>query len=111
MCNYTDWKNNDNWYKDYVSNRNLEGFIDYTINNSDYKKRVANYHFLHHEIYLLILEKFIVNAKLISKQVNEKRLKNYCNKTTFCYLRASATSHILTGASNCKNIISLSHNL
>ena len=73
MSNYTDWKNNYTWYKDYISNRNLEGFIDYAINNPDYKNRVANYHFLHHKIYLPILEKFNINAKLILKQVDEKR--------------------------------------
>ncbi len=72
MSNYTDWKNNYTWYKDYISNRNLEGFIDYAINNPDYKNRVANYHFLHHKIYLPILEKFNINAKLILKQVDEK---------------------------------------
>jgi hypothetical protein len=72
MSNYTDWKNNYTWYKDYISNRNLEGFIDYAIHNPDYKNRVANYRFLHHVIYLPILEKFNVNAKLILKQVDER---------------------------------------
>ena len=72
MSNYTDWKNNYTWYKDYISNRNLEGFIDYAINDPDYKNRAANFYFLHHEIYLSILEKFNINAKVILKQVDEK---------------------------------------
>jgi hypothetical protein len=72
ISNYTDWKNNHTWYKDYIGNRNLEGFIDYAINDSDYKNRAANFYFLHHDIYLPILENFNRKAKAILKQVEEK---------------------------------------
>ncbi|MFT4612457.1 MAG: hypothetical protein ACI8QQ_002467 [Psychroserpens sp.] len=75
MSNYEDWKNNHMWYKDYISNKNLEGFIDYALQDPDYKNRAANFHFLHHKIYLPILENFNQKAKTMIKQVDEKHLK------------------------------------
>lgn len=73
--NYKDWKDNYHWYADYISNKNLDGFIDYAINNPDYKNRVANFYFLHLKIYVPILDNFNKEAKDILEEIN-KRLEN-----------------------------------
>ena len=44
--NYNYWKENFNWYPDYLIGKESAGFITYSINNMDYKNRVANYFFL-----------------------------------------------------------------
>jgi hypothetical protein len=44
--NYNYWKENFNWYPDYLIGKESEGFIAYSIDNMDYKNRVANYFFL-----------------------------------------------------------------
>lgn len=73
--NYKDWKDNYSWYADFISNKNLDGFIEYAINSPDYKNRVANFYFLHLKIYVPILNNFNTDAKVILEEIN-KRLEN-----------------------------------
>jgi hypothetical protein len=44
--NYNYWKENFNWFSDYLMNKGSDEFITYSIKNMDYKNRVANYFFL-----------------------------------------------------------------
>ena len=70
--NYKDWKNNYSWYADFISNKNLDGFIEYAINNPDYKNRVANFYFLHLKVYVPILKNFNKEAKTILDDINKR---------------------------------------
>ena len=44
--NYNYWKENFDWFSDYLMNKGSDEFITYSIKNMDYKNRVANYFFL-----------------------------------------------------------------
>lgn len=70
--NYKDWKNNYKWFADFISNKNLDGFIEYAIHNPDYKNRVANFYFLHLKVYVPILENFNKEAKVILEDLNKR---------------------------------------
>ena len=70
--NYKDWKNNYSWYADFIYNKNLDGFIEYAINNPDYKNRVANFYFLHLKVYVPILKNFNKEAKTILDDINKR---------------------------------------
>ena len=73
--NYKDWKNNYTWYPDFITKKNLDGFIEYAINNPDYKNRVANFYFLHIKVYVPLLKNFNKEAKIILDEI-KKRLEN-----------------------------------
>ena len=70
--NVNDWKNNYKWYSDYITDRNKDGFIEYALNNQDYKNRVANYYLLNYSIYIPKLEAFNSEAKDILEHLEEK---------------------------------------
>jgi hypothetical protein len=70
--NINNWKDNYKWYSDYMTERNNDEFIEYALNNQDYKNRVANYYMLNYTIYIPKLEAFNSEAKVILKQLEEK---------------------------------------
>ncbi len=70
--NYTHWKNTYDWYSDFITGRDFTGFIEYALNNQDYKNRVANYFFLHHTIDIRQLKDFNEGAKILIKQIEAK---------------------------------------
>lgn len=70
--NVNDWKENYEWYSDYITDRDIDGFIDYAINNHDYVNRTANYYMLNYTIYIPKLEAFNSEAQDILKQLEEK---------------------------------------
>lgn len=70
--NYKDWKDNYSWYADFISNKNIDGFIEYAINNPDYKNRVANFYFLHLKVYVPLLKNFNKEAKDILEDMNKR---------------------------------------
>ncbi|MEM5566903.1 DUF6090 family protein [Psychroserpens sp. AS72] len=70
--NVNEWKDNYKWYSNYITGRNKDGFLEYTLNNHDYKNRVANYYMLNYTIYIPKLKAFIAEAKDILKQLEEK---------------------------------------
>jgi hypothetical protein len=70
--NYIDWKNNYTWYADYIINKDFDGFIDYALNDADYKNRMANFYFLHYKIYVPILERFNEKAKVLAHKIKEE---------------------------------------
>lgn len=72
--NINDWKSKYNWYSDYITGRNKDGFIEYALENLDYKNRVANHNMLNYTIYIPKLEDFNAEAKHILSQL-EKKLK------------------------------------
>lgn len=70
--NINDWKDNYDWYSDYITSRNIDGFIEYALNNHDYINRTANYFMLNYTVYIPKLESFNSEAQDILKQLEEK---------------------------------------
>ncbi|MGY3795130.1 DUF6090 family protein [uncultured Aquimarina sp.] len=56
--NFNYWKNNTEWWLDYVQLKINNEFIEYAINSKDYKNRVATADFFAYKVYLPELEKF-----------------------------------------------------
>ncbi len=66
------WKDNYNWYSDYITARNNDGFIEYALNDHGYKNRAANYYLLNYTIFIPKLEAFNSEAQDIIDQLEEK---------------------------------------
>ena len=66
------WSDNYSWYAGYISDRNMDGFIDYALTNPDYKNRVANYYLLNYSVYIPKLITFRNEAKAILAQLEVK---------------------------------------
>ena len=66
------WKDNYDWYADFMTERNSEGFIEYALNKHDYINKVANYYLLNYTIYEPILKQFNEEAKIILSLIKEK---------------------------------------
>ncbi len=65
--NYNYWKENFNWYPEYLMGKASVGFIRYSIENMDYKNRVANYFFLNCGLISEALEEIQIEAsKMLS---------------------------------------------
>ncbi|GGI57952.1 DUF6090 family protein [Winogradskyella haliclonae] len=69
--NFAYWKTNFDWYPDYIMRNNLAGFTEYTINNPDYKNRIANYYFVHYDIAIKYLNEFLENADKVIKALKQ----------------------------------------
>jgi hypothetical protein len=70
-----DWEKNYPWYANFITHRNTEEFIQYTLTDQDYKNRVATYYLLHYTIYIPLLESFINDAQKLIEEIN-KRLES-----------------------------------
>jgi hypothetical protein len=72
--NFTYWKNNTDWWLDYVQLKVNKEFIEYALKSRDYKTRVATAEFFAYKVYLPELSKFKQKGlELIDKieKVNE----------------------------------------
>lgn len=56
--NFSYWKNNTDWWLDYVQLKITNEFIEYALNSRDYKTRVATTEFFAYKVYLPELVKF-----------------------------------------------------
>jgi len=56
--NYSYWKNNSDWWADYIDGKGISGFIDYALKSKDYQNRVATFYFLTYKVYLPEITKF-----------------------------------------------------
>jgi len=70
--NYIFWKEKFNWYPDYLIGKESSGFIKYSIENMDYKNRVANYFFLNCGLISEALEEIMVEANRIVTLLRKK---------------------------------------
>lgn len=70
--NFYHWKQNHSWWEGYVTNRKLGAFIDYALNDQDYKNRVATYRFLNYDIYLPELRLFRERALEIIEAIDSQ---------------------------------------
>jgi len=69
--NYSYWKENFNWYPDYLIGKESVGFITYSIENMDYRNRVANYFFLNCGLISEALEEIMLEANKILVSLRE----------------------------------------
>jgi hypothetical protein len=56
--NFTYWKNNTDWWLDFVQLKITDEFIEYALKSRDYKTRVATAEFFAYKVYLPELTKF-----------------------------------------------------
>ncbi len=69
--NFTYWKNNTDWWLDYVQLKVTNEFIEYALKSKDYKTRVATADFFAYKVYLPELDKFkLKGLELIDKIEN-----------------------------------------
>ncbi|MFK8011503.1 MAG: DUF6090 family protein [Marinicellaceae bacterium] len=67
--NFTYWKNNTDWWLDYVQLKITSGFIDYALKSRDYKTRVATTEFFAYKVYLPELIKFKQKAQELIEKI------------------------------------------
>ncbi len=68
--NYFYWKNNFDWWSDYIMRKDVTGFLDYALNDPDYKNRVANAYFLAYDVFLPELDIFKERATTIIESID-----------------------------------------
>ncbi len=70
--NYNHWKNNYTWWAEYIRKQDMGGFIEYALNNPDYKNRVATAYFLTYDIFLPELNIFKEKAQDIIEVIEHR---------------------------------------
>ncbi|MCH2196266.1 DUF6090 family protein [Kordia sp.] len=73
--NYSHFKNNYAWWSDVISLKPNKDFIDYALNDPDYKNRIATTHFMAYQVFLPELRTFKKRALKILAAI-EKRIPN-----------------------------------
>lgn len=63
------WKNNYDWWADYIYNKESDKFIAYALTDQDYKNRVANAYFLTYDVFLPELKTFKKRALSIINSI------------------------------------------
>lgn len=69
--NFSYWKNNTEWWSDYVQLKLNEDFINYAVNSKDYQNRVATAQFYAYKVYLPEIEKFKTRGLELIKKIEE----------------------------------------
>jgi len=65
------WKNNYDWYPDYITGRDSKGFIEYALNDSTYKSKVATYYLYQYRLNVPKYEEFKGEAITILNLIKE----------------------------------------
>lgn len=63
--NFNYWKENYDWWGDFIHFKKIDGFVDYAVNDQDYKNRVATSYFITYDVFLPELQKFKEKATAI----------------------------------------------
>ncbi|WP_298416933.1 DUF6090 family protein [uncultured Kordia sp.] len=71
--NYTHYKKNYIWWSDLITMKNSEEFINYTLNDPDYKNRVASSYFISFSVFLPELEIFEERATTILEEIKKRK--------------------------------------
>lgn len=71
--NYSHFKKNYEWWSSVINFRPTKEFIDYALNDPDYKNRIATTHFMAYQVFLPELKLFKTRAEKIMKEI-EKRI-------------------------------------
>lgn len=70
--NYSHFKTNYTWWSDIISMKPNKDFIEYALNDPDYKNRIATTHFLAYQVFLPELRTFKKEAELILEKIEKK---------------------------------------
>lgn len=70
--NYFYWKNTYPWWHKFISRTDITEFLEYALNDVDYKNRVANASFLTYDVFLPELITFKAQAKEIILEIESK---------------------------------------
>lgn len=65
------WKRTQSWWPDYISSQEIEGFLEYALNNTDYRNRVASYYMIHYRVFLPEMLKYREEAEVQLKRISE----------------------------------------
>ena len=68
--NYSFWKTQ-KWWADYLRNIPNNDFIEYALNDQDYKNRVASWYFITYTAFLPELKRFIKEGERILQHIEE----------------------------------------
>ncbi|GAB5408557.1 MAG: hypothetical protein BalsKO_09220 [Balneolaceae bacterium] len=71
--NYFHWKNTYPWWYSFISRTNIDGFLEYALNDVDYKNRVANAYFLTYDVFLPELKAFKAQAEEIIIEIESRQ--------------------------------------
>lgn len=74
--NYSHFKNNYAWWSDVISLKPNKDFIDYALNDPDYKNRIATTHFMAYQVFLPELRTFKKQAETILEAIHKRTSNN-----------------------------------
>jgi hypothetical protein len=74
--NYSHFKNNYAWWSDVISLKPNKDFIDYALNDPDYKNRLATTHFMAYQVFLPELRTFKKQAVTILEGIRKRTSDN-----------------------------------
>lgn len=69
--NFRYWKNNTDWWADYLSFKLNDDFIEYALNTKDYRNRIATARFYAYQVFLPEIKKFKDKGLEIIKKIEE----------------------------------------
>lgn len=70
--NYSHFKKNYKWWSDVISMKPNQDFINYALNDPDYKNRIATTYFLAYKIFLPELKTFKKRATIILEEIQKR---------------------------------------
>jgi hypothetical protein len=73
--NIRHWKNNTEWWSDYISLKITKDFIEYALDNKDYKSRVATARFYAFQVYLPEVIKFKKQGLELIERIEQMEAK------------------------------------
>jgi hypothetical protein len=70
--NYNHWKNNYDWWSDYINDIPNNDFIEYSLNSQDYKNRLGTFKYVAYELYIPKLELYKRESQDLIVELEEK---------------------------------------
>ena len=71
--NYSHYKNNYKWWADLISAKGSKDFIEYALNDPDYKNRIASVYFVAYKVFLPELKIFQKRAEGILEEISKRK--------------------------------------
>lgn len=71
--NYSHFKKNYEWWADLISFKPSKEFVEYALNDPDYKNRVATIYFITYKVFLPELETFKKQAQVIIEEIEKRK--------------------------------------
>lgn len=70
--NYSHFKKNYTWWADVISLKPSQEFVEYALNDPDYKNRIATTYFMAYNVFLPELETFKKRAEVILEEIKKR---------------------------------------